>query len=254
VQRLGARPVRAELGKFSALAAELAAHDAVIHTAADYQAASDREAIDVVLGVARAARGPFTFVYTSGVWVLGEQSSVADEATPTTRPAQAVAWRAQHEKVVLAATGGSVVTSVIRPGMVYGGKGGFITPWFEAAQKEGATTVVGSGGQHWAFVHVDDLADLYRHVLERRATGVFHGVDGHAPRVEQAAAAYSKAAGKGAVRTLPLEQARQGMGPMADALAMDQNVVTTRAREVGWAPVHRGVVEEAEQMFREWGS
>jgi nucleoside-diphosphate-sugar epimerase len=252
IQRLGGRPVRAELGRFSALAAEFAAHEAVIHAATNYQAQSDREAIDAVLGAARRASGPFTFVYTSGVWVLGEQPTVADESTPTSRPAQAVTWRAEHEKLVLAAASGTLVTAVIRPGMVYGGKAGLITPWFEGALKDGAASAVGTGGQHWAFVHRDDLAELYRLVLERRAKGVFHGVDGHATRVEQAAGAYSKAAGKGAVRYTPVEQARATMGAMADALAMDQNVASTRAREVGWVPAHRGVVEEAEKMFKDW--
>ena len=254
VQRLGARPLRAELGHFSSLSAELSAHDAVIHTAVDYQPASDREAVDTILAAARSARGPFTFVYTSGVWVLGEQPMVADETTPTSRPAEAVAWRVEHEKLVLAAASGGLVTAIIRPGMVYGGKGGLVNGWFESTTQEGAAKVVGSGGQHWAFVHREDLAELYRLVLERRAAGVFHGVDGHVPRVEQAAAAYSKAAGKGAIRLIPVEQARTTMGPMADALAMDQHVASTRARDVGWVPARHGAVEEAEKMFREWGA
>jgi hypothetical protein len=39
---------------------------------------------------------------------------------------------------------------------------------------------------------------------------------------------------------------------MADALAMDQVVVSARASEVGWAPRHPPFVKDAPNAFREW--
>ncbi|MDX2591449.1 hypothetical protein PV343_03995 [Streptomyces sp. WI03-4A] len=42
----------------------------------------------------------------------------------------------------------------------------------------------------------------------------------------------------GKVASLTLEQAREQMGPIADALALDQQLTPARAeRELGWAPV-----------------
>jgi hypothetical protein len=38
------------------------------------------------------------------------------------------------------------------------------------------------------------------------------------------------------VRPIPLEEARKTMGPMADAMAMDQVVVGPRAASLGWKP------------------
>jgi nucleoside-diphosphate-sugar epimerase len=111
---------------------------------------------------------------------------------------------------------------------------------------------VGTGRQHWTYVHREDLAELYRRVLERRASGIFHGVDGRPELVQDSAHALSAAAGKGVVRAIPVEEARQSMGSMADALAMDQVVVSARAREVGWAPARRSFSEEAPQTVREW--
>jgi nucleoside-diphosphate-sugar epimerase len=252
---LGATPVRGALGSLAPLAGRIAEHDAAIHTAIDYGLGppADAEAIGALLDGARQAGRPFAVVYTSGVWVLGQTAAPASEAEPIVRPAAAVAWRPPHEKRVLEAATDRVVTAVVRPGIVFGGKRGLVAPWFETATKEGRAAFVGTGDQRWAFVHRTDLAELYRHVVERRARGIFHGVDGASPTVAEAAAAASRAAGKGgAVRAIPLDEARKTMGPMADALAMDQVVVSARAAEVGWNPRHPPFVEDAPAAFREW--
>lgn len=255
VRALGASPVRGALGQLGLLADAVAQHDAAVHAAVDYGLGppADADALAALLEGARRAGRPFAVVYTSGVWVLGERSTPADEATPTDRPAVAVAWRPAHERRVLDAAGGAVATAVIRPGILYGEKRGLVAPWFQSAQAEGRAAFVGDGAQRWAFVHRDDLAELYRLVLERRAQGVFHGVDGAAPTVAEAAAAASRAAGKGgAVRAIPVAEARRSYGPVADALVMDQVVVSARAAEVGWAPRHPPFVEGAAETYRAW--
>ena len=92
-------------------------------------------------------------------------------------------------------------------------------------------------------------------VVERRARGIFHGVDGASPTVAEAAGAASRAAGKGgAVSSVPVEEARKTMGPMADALAMDQVVVSARGAEVGWTVRHPPFPKDAPNAFREWSA
>lgn len=255
VRALGGTPVRGSLAHLAPLAGRIAEHDAAVHTAMDYGLGppADAEAIDAMLDGARQAGRPFVVVYTSGVWVLGTTPSPASEATPTVRPAQAVAWRPAHERRVLEAVTERLATAVVRPGIVYGEKRGLVAPWFESAVKEGRAAYPGPGDQRWALVHRSDLAELYRLVVEKRARGIFHGVDGASPTVAEAASAASRAAGKGgAVRAIPIEEARRTMGPMADALAMDQVVVSARAAEVGWAPRHPPFVTDAPNAFREW--
>src|SRR5512138_3877344 len=252
---LGATPIRGGLGRLAPLAPRIAEHDAAIHAAIDYGLGppADAEAIDALLDGARQSGRPFAEVYTSAVWGLGPSGVAASEAEPIVRPAAAVAWRPPHEKRVLEAATDRIATAVIRPGIVYGEKRGLVVPWFATAVKEGRAAFVGPGDQRWAFVHRADLAELYRAVVERRARGVFHGVDGASPTVAEAAAAASRAAGKGgAVRAIPLEEARQKMGPMADALAMDQVVVSARGVGVGWAPRHPPFPEDAASAYREW--
>lgn len=255
VARLGARPVRGALGAMKALIPQMAEHDALVHTAIDYGLGppADEEAILAMLAAAGQAGRAVQVVFTSGVWVLGEARTPATEGTPLVRPAAAVAWRPPHERRVLEAATDRIATAVIRPGIVFGERRGLVSPWFESAAKEGAARFVGTGDQRWAFVHRSDLAELYRLVAEKRARGIFHGVDGASPTVREAAAAASRAAGKsGAVKAVPVEEARAAFGPMADALAMDQVVVSARAREVGWAPRHRPFPEDAESAYGEW--
>jgi nucleoside-diphosphate-sugar epimerase len=252
---LGARPVRGALGQLAPLAGRIAEHDAAVHAAIDYGLGptADAEAIGALLDGARQAGRPFAVIYTSGVWVLGEAKAPASEAAPIVRPAAAVAWRPPHERRVLEAATDRIATAVVRPGIVFGERRGLVVPWFESAVKDGRAAFVGTGEQRWAFVHRADLAELYRLAVERRARGIFHGVDGASPTVSEAAAAASRAAGKGgAVRAIPLEEARKTMGPMADALAMDQVVVSARGAEVGWAPKHPPFPADAPNAFREW--
>jgi nucleoside-diphosphate-sugar epimerase len=251
---LRATPVRGALGQLRPLAATIGEHDAVVHAAMDYGLGppADAEAVDAMLDAARRAGRPFQVLYTSGVWVLGSSRSPASEGSPT-RPPDAVAWRPGHERRVLDAASGSIAVAVIRPGIVFGEKRGLLASWYQTAVQEGRAAFVGSGDQRWAFVHRADLAELYRLVVEKRAQGIFHGVDGASPKVAEAAAAASHAAGKGgAVRAIPVEEARKTMGPMADALAMDQVVASTRGAEVGWAPKHPPYVKDAPNAFREW--
>jgi nucleoside-diphosphate-sugar epimerase len=254
LRRLGASPARGALGALAEIAPSLAGHDAFVHAAVDYGLGppADREAIDALLAAARVSGGPAVVVYTSGVWVLGKTPTPAGEAVSTDRPAQAVAWRPAHERAVLQAGSAEVATVVVRPGMVFGERRGLVSPWFEQAQSQGAAQIVGDGQNRWAFVHRSDLGELYRLVVEQRARGVFHGVDGASPTVAEAAQAASAAAGKGAIRSIPVDEARRQMGPMADALAMDQVVLSTRRPEIGWRPEHPPFVQDAPNAFREF--
>ncbi len=54
------------------------------------------------------------------------------------------------------------------------------------------------------------------------------------------------------MRAIPVEEARRTMGPMADAMATDQVVVSKRARELGWTPRRAAFSAQAAQTLREW--
>jgi nucleoside-diphosphate-sugar epimerase len=137
---------------------------------------------------------------------------------------------------------------VIRPAMVYGRAGGLFAGFIETAKGDGAK-FVGDGENRWTGVHVDDLADLYVAALHKAPAGtLLHGASGDAVRVRLIAEAANRAVNVGpCVVPWPLEEARQALGPFADALAMDQQVSGTRAkRVVGWSPHRPALLEEIE--------
>jgi len=255
----GVRPVVGGLGDPGSWRGAAARADTLVHAAFDYTAddpvAIDATAVDTLLSAAGEGMGTRTVCYTSGVWVLGETGDrEADEAASTQAPFELAAWRPAHERTVLGAAGGRRVTTVIRPGVLYGGSRGLMIPFFQSAMEEGATTYVGEGGNRMALVHQDDVGTLYRAALERGAGGIFHAVDGSPMSQRDVARAASEAAGAGgATRSVPLEEARQELGKLADALCLDQVVSAPRSAELlGWAPRYRSFREGAAVAFREW--
>jgi nucleoside-diphosphate-sugar epimerase len=259
VRAAGATPILGDLVEPATYAEVAGGHDVLIHLAFDYEKsmAADRAAVDTLIEAARSHMvRDAHLIYTSGCWVLGETGDEpAAEDASVDHPAPVVEWRPAHEERLLGMTGeGSDLTpTVIRPGMVYGGTGGLVTTLFASAAEEGAARYVGDGENRWSLVHRNDLATLYRLVVEERADGIFHAVDGTPVRVLDMARAASEAAGAGGeTRGVPLEEARAELGPVADALVLDQVIVTRRADEVGWKPIHPSFVEGADAAWREY--
>lgn len=259
VRAAGATPIQGDLVDPATYAEVASEYDVLIHLAFDGEEgmAGDRAAVDTLIEAARSHMvHDAHLVYTSGCWVLGDTGDEpADEDADVDHPAAVVNWRPAHEERVLGMTGeGSGLTpTVIRPGMVYGGVGGLVTTMFASAAEEGAARYVGDGENRWSLVHRNDLATLYRLIVEERADGIFHAVDGAPVRVRDIARAASEAAGAGGeTREVPLEEARAELGSMADALVLDQALVTRRAEEIGWKPAHASFLEGAGAAWREY--
>jgi nucleoside-diphosphate-sugar epimerase len=230
----------------------------IVHCAAEYSRAYfelDRKTIDACLAIAREAGQPRLFVYTSGAWVYGNTGDeMVDEESPLKPPAF-VAQRVEHEKIVLAANQGKVRTLVVRPGCVYGGRGGLTAAWFEGAIKEGAARIIGDGGFRWTMVHVDDLADAYLKAAESPWAGeVFNFTDRSRFTVLECAQAAAGAAGAGGkVDEVPLAEATRTLGAYAECLTLNQHVDSRKAvRMLGWQPRHGGFVDGAARYFAAW--
>lgn len=238
VRDAGAVPIRGNLLDPETYQNFAAVSDAVIHTAFDQGPRgvdADLEAVSALTGALVAEGERRVLVYTSGVWVLGNCPEPTDESGPTRSESLLVSWRPLQENRVLESANDMLATAVVRPGIVYGGGGGMISAFFESATREGAARFVGDGANRWSLVNRDDLADLYFRIVDRRARGIFHGVDNSPLSVESIARACATVVGAGGrVHGVRLDEAREALGPLADVLTLDQYVVTTRANEVDW--------------------
>ena len=251
--RLGARgvtTVAGELGTPTTYASALQDAQAIIHTAFESSPRGvdkDRQAIDTLLGA-----NPPVFIYTSGVWVLGNTTKPADEETPLD-PAPHVAWRPSHEELVLAAGANSRRTIVVRPGLVYGGSRGILSDILKDALN-GMMRVIGPGKNRWATVYARDLGDLYARLLEApEARGVFHANDETDERVNDIVDAIADhLTQRPDIRHMPMPEARRKLGTYADALALDQRVRSPKAKALGWAPSLSSITANVPRLFEEY--
>ncbi len=254
VEKRGGHPLVADLFKPESYAAAAASAEAWIHAAVDYSARGvefDQLTVDTLLVAARSAGGGL-FIYTSGVWVLGDSPEPATEKTPV-NPIPHSAWRAPIEKAVLKAGTGAIRTAVVRPGIVYGGGRGIVGDLLKDANN-GLVRVVGNGENHWPLVYDRDLGDLYaRLIASSDAKGIYHANDEGDERVNDIVEAIREAAHvRPSLRHVPLAEARKKMGTYADALALDQKVRSPRARALGWTPSLRSVAGNVSRLFEEY--
>ena len=256
-ERLTARGLRAvvgNVGRPDTWRRVAAGHDAFVHAAFDYGGRGvevDSAAIDALIETAQQTRDT-ALIYTSGAWLIGSSSEPVDENV-TPNPTPIAAYRPAHEARVLAAHRAGLRTMVVRPGVVYGGGRGIITDFLRDAEN-GLIRVIGSGGNHWATVYDRDVGDLYARLLATPdAAGVYHATDESGETVnEMVEAIAAQAPSSPDVRHVPIAEARQKLGALADALALDQRVRSPRARALGWSPSLPSITRSLPRLFEEW--
>lgn len=255
----GATPVVAEMGLPKLYVPLLKQADAVVHTAFESSPRGvqvDKTSLETMLTAQREAIAvdgkARTFIYTSGVWVLGRTAKSAEEDSPLDPPPH-VAWRPEHEDMVLAAASSALRPVVIRPGIVYGGGRGIVSDLIKDALN-GIVRVVGPGKNRWSCVYDHDLADLYVRILEAPlAAGIFHANDEADERVSDIVEAIAgQVPQRPDIRNMPMAEARKKFGTRADVLALDQKVRSPKARALGWAPSLPGVANSVARLVEEY--
>jgi len=200
-------------------------------------------ALDAMLGAVDTDHE--AFIYTSGVWVYGDTGGRTLDETAPLNPIPLVAWRPAHERKVQDAQRHNLRTVIIRPGIVYGGRGGILGMMRSQAGMH-ELAVVGSGENHWPMVHVEALAELYVLAMEKApADSIYNAVGEESVKYGEIVRAIARAAGDHHDHRMSLEDAREVMGRFADALVLDQRISGEKAvRELQWNPKRRGVLEE----------
>jgi nucleoside-diphosphate-sugar epimerase len=161
-------------------------------------------------------------------------------------PPALVAWKPAIARRVVDARDMRGV--VIGPGVAYGDGAGIPALLLGSPRDDaGNLIMLGTGQQHWSTVHVADLADFYRRVLESdSARGYYVIGDGVNPTVAEITEAAAVAAGAPGAVPGSDEEARARLGDyFAEALLLDQGTDAAKARgELDWNPAHPNLVDE----------
>ena len=230
--------------------------DLIIHAAVEYSEQSvelDKNVVDAITSIQDTEK-KITFIYTSGCWVYGNTDGVADENAEL-KPAKKVLWRHEVEKKVINAE--NVNGIVIRPGCVYGKEGSLTNIWFNEAVNENKLNIIGDGNNHWAMIHVDDLAELYYNTIKYNCTKeYFNAVDDSHSTVNEMVEAIAKATNsKGTVNYYSVAEGKNMMGLIAEPLAFNQHLDNSKAKiKLNWQPKFKGFAADIETYFNSWKS
>ncbi len=242
----GATPAVTDLYDRPAVASLLANADGAVHTASPGDATSadlDAAVVDAVTSAFAGTGRPY--IQISGLWIYGANPAITEES-PLNAPAL-VSWKGPIDRRVLDAR--EMRGVVIVSGTAYGDGGGGIPGLLLGSPRDDAGDLImlGTGQQHWTTVHVADLADLFRRVLEDdSARGRYVVGNGLHPTVAELTEAAAVAAGAPGAVPGSDDEARARLGDyFAEVLLLDQGTDAARARaELGWYPSHPSLTDE----------
>lgn len=226
--------------------------DAFIHCAFERSPEGiikDASLIDQIMTLSH----PFTFIYTSGVWIYGSSDSILDENSPC-NPPNFVKWRGVHESKVLDNPSSNIKKMVFRPGCVFGGSGGLTDIFFKQLHAP-EFEIIGSGQNHWPMIHVDDLAQAYvkavESPLDREILNVCDESQFTVKHMAEACIQLGK--GQQKMRFLSEDESFQKFGVLTEGLLLDQRVSSQKIRKaLQWKPVHKNFLADLEVYFKAW--
>jgi nucleoside-diphosphate-sugar epimerase len=240
---LGARAIAGDIRTPDSWVPALPPFDGVVHAAATFSAdeeAVDKGLLDRLLPHLSRTLPRTRFVYTGGCWLFGPAGTAATTEESPFEPLPVFAWAVGHCRRVLAANG--IVPLVIHPGMVYEPTSGCFARFREDALQRRAVRVVGGEGVRWPLVHAEDLAVLYRLVLERgEPAASYIGVAIDAMPVGRIACAFARrfATPTAVPEVVSEDEVAAELGEWARGYGFDQWQSGARARRtLGWTPTH----------------
>ena len=277
LMQAGLTPVMGDLADAASLVNAVKHADVVVSTAStgslDGDAETFRKDRDAVRAMLAALEGSGkTLLFTSGSAVVGTfaggaaSSVIYDEDVSLPLPESVFApASAQVHPMLVAGFGGAMAARieteqdvigapgirgmVMRPGLVYGNGGSYDLPkLIEVARKHGVAPHLGAGDTLQGYVHIDELADLFRLAVEHAPKGaVLHGVVDEVSQ-RDVAAAISRMIGAGdRTANFTLEQMFGSAGSVGISLSLNKRLSTGKTRRLtGWAPTRTDILHDLE--------
>ena len=255
-RKKGIDPVIGTLDDADVLSQAVREADAVIN-------AADSDHRGAVLTMLAALEGSEKlFIHTSGSSIVGTQAggepveNVFDEDT-SFNPSSGRVDRVRINEHILAATEKGIHTVILCPSLIYGiGRGVSLdsmqVPWLiNVARKYGVAKHIGSGGNLWSNVHIDDLVDLYLLAMDKAHPGSFYFAENGENSMHDVCGAINRTMGVAEdPRTMTIEEASEewGEGAAKNTMGSNSRVRAKRARaELAWDPSAPSLIEEIER-------
>ena len=228
-------------------------------------ASADHKGAAVALLDALAGSGK-PFIHTSGSSIIGTQSrgertdAVFDEDTPFT-PTPARAARVALNEFILSYRDKGCRPVIVCPSLIYG-QGLGVNPdsvqvplLIRLAKKRGNAAHAGPGENIWSNVHIDDLVTLYALAIEKAPAGSFYFVENGEHSMRELCVSINRMLGfQGPPTAISMAEAAAewSEGTAENTMASNSRVRAKRARQLGWKPAARDLIEEIEQgCYRE---
>src|SRR4051812_6859189 len=251
----GIQPLLGTLDDGERLAQAAQAADIVVNAAS----ADHTGAVAAMLGALAGSGKPF--IHTSGSSIVGMRArgrrsgAIFDESVPIS-PTPARAARVALNNHILSYRDKECRPVIICPSLIYGlGRG--VEPHstqvpllIDLAKKRGCATHAGPGENIWSNVHIDDLVGLYALAIEKAQAGAFFFAEHGENSMRELCEAINRMLGFArppVAMSMEEAAAEWGEGTAEDTMASNSRVRAVRARQLGWKPNARSLIEEIEQ-------
>jgi nucleoside-diphosphate-sugar epimerase len=255
VRARGIQPLLGTLDDGECLAQAAQAADIVVNAAS----ADHKAAVAALLGALAGSGKPF--IHTSGSSIVGTRArghrsdAIFDENSPIT-PSPARAARVALNDFIVSYRDKGCRPVIICPSLIYGLGHGLEPDSMQVplliglARKRGCAAHAGPGENIWSNVHIDDLVTLYALAIEKAPAGAFFFAENGENSMREICEAINRMLGsEAAPSAMSMEEAiaEWGQGLAEDTMASNSRVRAARARQLGWKPKARSLIEEIEQ-------
>ncbi|CAF3768469.1 unnamed protein product [Rotaria sordida] len=196
------------------------------------------------------------FIFTSGIMTYGDTtmygSRPVDETIKPNPQTIEIKNREEYENLVLATSSNVLHTTVIRPGFIYGGHGGFVADLFYS---EKPAIIHGRRDKRWSWVHIDDLAEGYA-LIARAPRAIVCGqmwnlaAPNDNPTYEEIRINMARVSGQ---QIEYKEKTNDDKIPPrwdTDSIINPSKAID----QLGWRPKHVGYIQEIETYYKSWAA
>jgi nucleoside-diphosphate-sugar epimerase len=255
--QLGIQPVVGTLDDADLLTTQARDADAVVNAADSDHLGAVQTLIAALAGSDRP------LIHTSGTSTvgIGTEGELSEEIFHEDLLDPHSGWNPEHpirqarvtiDRLVLAAAEQGLRTAVLCHSLIYGtarglpGNSILLAELVRQARASGVVQHVGSGGNIWSTVHLDDVADLYLLALEKSPSGTFYFVENGEESFGTITTAIAHRLGLPGPRPWDPDSPDNVWHPQfaMHALGSNSRVRATRARALlGWRPRHHSITD-----------